>query len=107
GRKIDDEIEFGRLLDRDIGRLRPAQNLVNQVAATPPQVREVWSVGHHAARFDVLPKAVHRRQSRVQRQGADASSIGDNERVGTDIKRVHAALECLKGWPDILGSPYF
>src|SRR3954462_3881863 len=29
GRQIDDEIEFGRLLDRKIGRLRPAQNLVD------------------------------------------------------------------------------
>ena len=26
--QIDGEIEFGRLLDGDVGRLRPAQNLV-------------------------------------------------------------------------------
>jgi hypothetical protein len=26
GLEIDDEIEFGRLLDRDVGGLRPAQN---------------------------------------------------------------------------------
>jgi hypothetical protein len=26
GRQIDDEIKFGRLLDRDVGRLRSAQN---------------------------------------------------------------------------------
>jgi hypothetical protein len=28
-REIDDEIEFGRLLDRDVGWLLPAQNLVD------------------------------------------------------------------------------
>jgi hypothetical protein len=27
GRQIDDQIEFCRLLDRDVGRLRPTQNL--------------------------------------------------------------------------------
>jgi hypothetical protein len=26
GDQVDDEIEFGRLLDRDVGRLRAAQN---------------------------------------------------------------------------------
>jgi len=32
GRKIEDQIELGRLLNRDVGGLRPAQNLVDQVA---------------------------------------------------------------------------
>jgi hypothetical protein len=30
-RKIEDELELGRLLDREVGRLRPAQNLVDKV----------------------------------------------------------------------------
>jgi len=38
GRQIDDEIEFGRLLDRDVARLRPAQNLVDIVGGAPIQV---------------------------------------------------------------------
>src|ERR1700674_3678301 len=53
GRQIDDEIEFGRLLDRDVGRLRPAQNLVDIVGGAPEQVREVWPIGHQTSRFDV------------------------------------------------------
>jgi hypothetical protein len=32
GGQIDDEIEFGWLLDWDVARLRPAQNLVSNVA---------------------------------------------------------------------------
>src|SRR5262249_12953923 len=46
GRQIDDEIELGRLLDRDIAGLRPAQNLVDQFGGAPEQVIEVWSIGH-------------------------------------------------------------
>ena len=35
GLEIDDEIEFGRLLDRDVGGLRPAQNLIDQLGGAP------------------------------------------------------------------------
>src|SRR5262245_65501560 len=68
GEQIADEIEFGRLLDWDVGRLGPTQNLVDITSRAPEQVREVWSVGHQTARFDVLPKAVYCRQSGGQRQ---------------------------------------
>ena len=86
GGQIDDEIEFGRLLDREVARLRPAQNLVDIVGGAPEQVREVWSIGHQTSRFDVLPKTVHRRQSRAERQGVDANSVGGYERVGNRHK---------------------
>ena len=107
GGQVDDEIELGRLLDRDVGRLRPAQNLVDIVGGAPEQVREVWSIGHQTSRFDVLPKTVHRRQSRGERQGVDANPVGVHERVAADIKRIRAALERLEGGRDILGSPDF
>ena len=45
GGQIDDEIELGRLIDRDIARLRPAQNFVSIVGGTLKLVREVWSIG--------------------------------------------------------------
>ena len=32
-REIDDKIEFGRLLDRNVSRLRSAQNFVDQFGA--------------------------------------------------------------------------
>jgi len=31
-RRFDDEIELGRLLNRNVGRLGPAQNLLDEVA---------------------------------------------------------------------------
>src|SRR5262249_22039981 len=89
-RQIDGKIELGRLLDRDVGRLRPAQNLVDIVGGAPVQVREVCSIGHQASRFDVVVLAVHRRQSRAQRQGVDANPVGSYEWVGHDIKCVRA-----------------
>jgi TIR domain len=37
--------------------------------------------------FNVVPRPVHRRQSRAQRGGVDANPVGVYERVDTDIKR--------------------
>ena len=37
GRKIDGEIELGRLLDRNFARLRPAQNLVDKIGGASKQ----------------------------------------------------------------------
>jgi hypothetical protein len=44
GGQIDGQIELGRLLDRDIRRLRAAQNLVDQVGGAPVLAREVRSI---------------------------------------------------------------
>ena len=51
GLEIDDEIELGRLLDPKVGRLRPAQNLVNVVGGAPKQAREVRCIGHQTSRL--------------------------------------------------------
>src|SRR5262249_12528893 len=62
---IDTEVDFGGLLDRKVGGFRSAKNLVDKVGGPPVQVQEVWSIGHQTPRFDVLPKAVHGRQSQA------------------------------------------
>src|SRR5262245_44310745 len=64
GGKVDDQIELGGLLDRDVARLCPAQNLVDDPGGAPPLVREVWSIGHQTSRFDILSGIVNRRQPR-------------------------------------------
>ena len=44
GLEVDDQLEFGRLLDRDVGGLRPAQNLIDQLGSAPKQIGKAWSV---------------------------------------------------------------
>src|SRR5262245_38959691 len=105
--QVHDEIELDQLLDRDVGRLRPAQNLVDKIGGTAKTIREIWSIRHKAASLNVLPKRAHRRQSRAECQGVDAKPIDEQERIGTDIKRLCAALERLDGGRDILRSPDF
>ena len=107
GREVDDELELGRLLDRQVGGLRSTQNLVDIVTGAPEQVREVYSIGHQTSRFDIFAMAVHRRYPRGKRQGVDANQVGDYERVSTNIECVRAAFERLEGGRDILRLPYF
>ena len=46
GLEVDDQIEFGRLLDRKVGGFRPTQNLVDVVPGAPEQIGEVGPIGH-------------------------------------------------------------
>jgi hypothetical protein len=63
-----DQIDSGRRPYWNIGKLRPAQNLVDDVGDAPELVRNVWSIEYQTARFNVLPNAVHRRQSHAHGQ---------------------------------------
>ena len=56
GTQIDDEIELGRLLDRNVGRLRPTQNLVNDNPLFAGTGREVWTIGHQRPRLRRTPE---------------------------------------------------
>src|SRR5260370_29259353 len=62
-REIDDELEFGRLLHRQFGRLRPAQNPINILGGAPELVRKAWPIGHETSPYNVITRALHRRQS--------------------------------------------
>src|SRR5262245_21896592 len=61
GRKVYDEIELGRLLDRHFARLGPAQNLVDVLSSAAKEVREIWSIRHQPSRHSVFPEAKHSR----------------------------------------------
>src|SRR5215471_3996387 len=54
GCKIDDEIKLGRLLDRDVAWLRPAQNLVDILGRAPEHTREGRSVGNETPGLDKI-----------------------------------------------------
>jgi hypothetical protein len=104
GRQIDDEIELGRLLDRDVGRFAPRRILYRRRADTGPGSSVL---GHQPSRFDELANVVHRRQPHARCQGVDANPVSGYERVVADIKCLRAALERLEGGRDILRAPDF
>ena len=48
---IDNEIEFCRLLDRDIARFCPTQYFVNYPSDAPEHIRVVWPIRYKSSRF--------------------------------------------------------
>ena len=52
GHQVDDQIELGRLLDWNVGRLCPAENPVDIVGGTPMQVWEVCPIGYQTSLYD-------------------------------------------------------
>src|SRR5262245_55842187 len=73
--QVDDQVEFDRLLDRQVRGLCAAQNLVDIVAGAPEQVRDVCPVGDQTSRVDLLASTMHRRQSCAQRQSVDPKAV--------------------------------
>jgi len=60
GLKIDDDLEFGRLLDRDIGWLCPAQDLIYEVGRAAIEIGQVWTKRHQASGGWVFTGTVNR-----------------------------------------------
>src|SRR5215472_1506448 len=62
GLEVDDELELGGLLYREVAGLRPLQNLVHVCRSAPIDVSPKWSIGHEAALIDKQPHGVHGRE---------------------------------------------
>ena len=97
GLEVDDKLEFGGLLDRDITGLRPAQNLVNIIASAPKKSLVVWSVGHEAPGLDKIAAWEGSGEPRAERKRGDAHAVGGNESIVHDVKCVSFGLERLEG----------
>ena len=53
--EVDDQLEFGRLLDWQVAGLCPPQNHIDIIGGASEQVWKVRSIGHQGTRFDILP----------------------------------------------------
>src|SRR5215831_15008896 len=107
GGQIDDEIELGRLLNGNVARLRPAQNLVDEFAGAPKQRGQVWAVGHQRAYFNVFAKTAYRCYPCTQRQGADANPVGIDERVADHVECLGVAPHRFKARSNVVHSADF
>src|ERR1019366_10554254 len=64
GGQVDDKIESGRELDRNVAGLRAAQNLVHILGCAPEQSWKMWSVRQQPSGLHELAGPEHRRQPR-------------------------------------------
>jgi hypothetical protein len=104
GGQVDDQIEFGRLLDRKIAGLRPAQNFVHIVGGVPELSQVVWSVGHETPGLDMIASIKDCRQPRAERKRDDAGTVRVNECIVHDVKCVRLGFERVERGCNILRS---
>ena len=86
GLEIDNNLELGRPLYRQIARLRALHNLVDERSRAPEHVGKVHPISHQAAiDGEIGPPA--RRQTLLQSERGHRWSVGDQHRIVDDHER--------------------
>src|SRR5262249_6224437 len=87
--QVDDELEFGRLQDRQVGGLRALEDLTGVGADLAPHVQTIGPIAHQQARFGPLTGRATRRNpvTRRERRKLDAPAseepiAGNEEGIG-------------------------
>src|SRR5262245_15354921 len=88
GHEIDDEFELGGLHDRQVGRLGAFEDLTGIDADLTPHDRNIGSIAHQPAGFDLLASAVGRGNPLARRKRRKLDAPTDEERVGRDEQRI-------------------
>src|SRR5262245_53636742 len=107
GGRIDDKVELGWLLDRQVCRLRTSQYFVDILGRAPKQIWEVRSVRHQSPCFDVLAEPKHCRQLRAERQSSNAPAICGEQRIGAKIEGLCSSFKRLYRGLQIIEAPNF
>jgi hypothetical protein len=79
GLEIDHQLEFGRLLDRQIGRLGAFGDAIDIIRGQTVHVGEAGAIGHQTALIDPLPKREYRRQPVVEHHRDEALAISEKD----------------------------
>src|SRR5712672_1958701 len=87
GRQIDHELELGRLLDRQIGRLGALENFSGVLASLAICSANVGSVAHQTTGCDELTREVNRRDRVARRTCYELKAPTEENRIGHKIGR--------------------
>ena len=105
GLQVDDELELGRLHDRQVGGLGALEDVAGIDADLTKHVRDVGSVAHQPAGCDKITIRISRRNPVARRQGGKLHAAAGEECVGSDEEGIGAlARKGGKGRIDLAGS---
>ena len=92
GLKVDDEFEFGKLCDREVGGFRAIEDAASVDANSTKQFRDVGSVTHQPADFDITTVRKSHRNAVVRRQDGKLHAATVEESVGSDEEGIEALV---------------
>jgi hypothetical protein len=93
GVEIDDELEYGRLLDRQIGRLGALEHPSRVNPDLAPKARLARPIADQAAEFGELAPLVDRRNGKPCRQRDELFAPAVEEWIGADEERAGLQLD--------------
>src|SRR5262249_23495598 len=93
GPEVHHELEFGGLLEGEVSRLCPLQDLVHEGRGASKVVAQVGAIAHEPADLDVFPLREHRGQVTVRRQLRDPRAVGPEDRVTEDEEGLCAVAD--------------
>jgi hypothetical protein len=95
-------LEFGRLINRDIARFSPVEDLVHVIGHAPHEFAEVRPVGHQPTRLHVFTIAIDRRQAAFLGQLDDQLTVGKMVSYVAYYQRVRALRRDFREYALIL-----
>src|SRR3970040_2366706 len=92
GLEVDDELELGRLLDREIGRLGALEDLVDVDRRPAPHVRQRDGIAHETARFYEAAKDEHAWYAVALCKGRDSHPVLEKHGIGKNLQSAASRL---------------
>src|SRR6185436_18650408 len=82
GLEVDDELELGWLFDRQVGRLRALEDLIDEGGCASSEIRQARPVRHEGPGLHVLPEGVCCRQAAPCRKVCEPCAVENEHGVG-------------------------
>jgi hypothetical protein len=104
--RVDHQLEFGRLEDRQIGGSGAREYPANIDAGSAVHVAQDGSIADEAAGHDEVAPLIHRRNAVARRQAHQLFAPAEKEGFIADEKRVRLGRgeRCKRGLEFVLGS---
>lgn len=94
----------GRLLNRDVARICPAQNFVNDLCDASKHGAEVWSVRYESTGLPEIVGCEGNWDLHIMGTSDDKQSIRASQGVFNDVGRIRSALETIDHGRDLISS---
>src|SRR5262249_18796143 len=102
GVEIDHELEFGRLHDRQVRRLRALEDAANIDTSQAISLGDACCVAHTTTRLGKVTQGIDRRHPVVSRQRSELNATVVEQRAGSYQKRINRLLrKAAKGRIDV------
>src|SRR5262249_22718716 len=94
--EVNRELEFGRLLDRQVSGPGTLEDLVNVLSRSAEHVAEVRPIGHQRASLDEVFLSIDHWQARIRRQCEKRLSMIEEVGIDNNVQSLSLRSPCSR-----------